>query len=96
MRWDRIGVRGRLFESAHRKPVRPTFRPHMEWLETRLAPANVPVLSGHYDALLSGGNTQETILTPANVNPANFGNLFNYAVAPSGKEKSKGRPPRTH
>src|SRR5262249_14567976 len=51
-----------------------------EWLESRLAPANVPVLSGHYDALLSGANTQETILTPANVNPTNFGNLFNYAV----------------
>jgi hypothetical protein len=52
----------------------------VERLETRLAPANVPVLSGHYDALLTGGNTQETTLTPANVNPANFGNLFNYAV----------------
>jgi hypothetical protein len=52
----------------------------MESLETRLVPANVPVLSGHYDAFLSGANTQETALTPANVNPASFGNLFNYAV----------------
>jgi hypothetical protein len=38
------------------------------------------VLSGHNDALLSGSNTQETVLTPANVNPTNFGNLFNYAI----------------
>jgi hypothetical protein len=52
----------------------------VELLETRLAPANVPVLSGHYDAPLSGANTQETTLTPANVNATNFGRLFNYAV----------------
>jgi hypothetical protein len=45
-----------------------------------LAPANVPVLSGHYDAFLSGANTQETTLTPATVKATNFGNLFNYAV----------------
>jgi hypothetical protein len=52
----------------------------LELLETRLAPANVPVLTGHYDALLSGSNTQETTLTPTNVNATNFGRLFNYAV----------------
>ena len=52
----------------------------VETLEDRLAPANVPILSGHYDALLSGANTQETVLTPATVNPTNFGNLFNYAI----------------
>jgi hypothetical protein len=45
-----------------------------------VTPANVPVLSGHYDAFLSGGNTQETTLTPANVNPTNFGNLANYPI----------------
>src|SRR5437016_7339000 len=43
-------------------------RPKLECLEPRLAPANVPVLSGHYDGFLSGANTQETVLTPANVN----------------------------
>jgi hypothetical protein len=63
-----------------RQPRRKTTRPFLEWLETRLAPANIPVLTGHYDAFLSGANTQETVLTPANVNPTNFGNLFNYAV----------------
>jgi hypothetical protein len=46
----------------------------------RLAPANIAVVSGHYDSFLSGANTQETVLTPANVNPTNFGNLFNSPV----------------
>src|SRR5262249_40118086 len=52
----------------------------VEQLESRVTPANVPILSGHYDGLLSGANTQETVLTPATVNPTNFGNLFNYAI----------------
>src|SRR5207244_5354676 len=56
------------------------FVPAVELLEARLAPANVPVLSGHYDGFLSGANVQETSLNPATVNPSNFGNLFNYAV----------------
>src|SRR5213595_1849429 len=44
-----------------RKASRPAL---LEWLEPRLALANVAVLSGHNDALLSGANTQETVLTP--------------------------------
>jgi hypothetical protein len=52
----------------------------VEALEQRLAPANVPILSGHYDASLSGWNNQETVLNPTNVNAENFGNLYNYAV----------------
>src|SRR5258705_9936023 len=68
-------------QRAHRRPSRRMSRPVLlECLEPRLALANVPVLTGHNDALLSGSNTQETILTPANVNPTNFGNLFNYAI----------------
>src|SRR5262245_13103365 len=54
--------------------------PDLEALESRLAPANIPILSGHYDGFLSGANTQESILTPTNVNPTNFGNLFNYTI----------------
>jgi hypothetical protein len=50
----------------------------LERLETRLAPANVPVLKAHYDNLISGANTQEENLTLANVNSTNFGRLFNY------------------
>src|SRR5262249_13577854 len=63
-----------------RRPMRNPFRARLalEPLERRLAPANVPVLSGHYDAFLSGANVQETVLTPANVNASNFGRLFNY------------------
>src|SRR5262250_145103 len=63
-----------------RQSARRAFRPTVEHLEPRLAPANVAVLSGHNDALLSGSNTHETVLTPANVNPTNFGNLVNYAI----------------
>src|SRR4029453_1914706 len=71
----------RLSHRGHRHSSRRVFRPLLlECLEPRLALANVPVLSGHNDALLSGANTQETILTPTNVNPTNFGNLFNYAI----------------
>src|SRR5262245_491139 len=82
MNWRMTTLR-RMFRPARPRTVRNNrhrFCPRLENLETRLAPANVPVLSGHYDAFLSGANTQETILTPANVNSTNFGNLFNYAV----------------
>src|SRR5262249_10888526 len=37
-------------------------------------------LSYHYDAVLSGNNAQETILTPANVNTRDFGLLFTQPV----------------
>jgi hypothetical protein len=73
-------VKSRRARNRLNRQSRKSFRPVLESLELRLAPANVPVLTGHYDAFLSGANTQETILTPANVNATNFGNLFNYAV----------------
>jgi hypothetical protein len=60
-------------------PIRKS-RPAVEWLETRLAPANVDVLTYHYDSFLGGSNTQETMLTPANVNVNSFGKLFTQAV----------------
>jgi hypothetical protein len=52
----------------------------LEWLESRLAPANVSVTSFHYDPSLTGENLQETALTPTNVNATNFGKLANVAV----------------
>jgi hypothetical protein len=61
-----------------RQPLR--FRPSLESFEQRLAPANVPILSGHFDNLLTGWNSQETALNPTTVNDASFGKLFNYAV----------------
>jgi hypothetical protein len=79
MSWNLSPLR-RLGRRARRQPFRRVSRPALERLESRLAPANVPVLTGHYDAFLSGANTQETTLTPANVNPSLFGNLYNYAV----------------
>src|SRR6266704_2920061 len=69
-----------LRKCARRQPFRRAARPIVERLEPRLAPANVPVLSAHYDAFLSGANTQETMLTPTNVNASNFGALFNYPI----------------
>lgn len=56
------------------------FRPLLEGLETRLAPANVDILSYHDDSLLTGQNLQEQNLTLANVNVTNFGKLFSQAV----------------
>jgi hypothetical protein len=62
------------------KPVRKTFRPRLERLETRLAPANADVLSFHNDSFLTGQNLQEEVLTPANVNATSFGKLFSQPV----------------
>jgi len=45
-----------------------------------LAHAQVNVTTYHYDNNRSGANTQETILTPANVNSTQFGKLFSTAV----------------
>jgi hypothetical protein len=72
----------RLFKPARQRTIRktPHVRLRLEPLETRLAPANVPILSGHYDPLLTGWNSQETALSPTTVNDAGFGKLFNYTV----------------
>ncbi|MGO8986440.1 MAG: hypothetical protein ACLQFM_16790 [Terriglobales bacterium] len=40
----------------------------------------VAVTTWHYDNLRSGANSSETILTPQNVNQANFGQLFTQPV----------------
>ncbi len=42
--------------------------------------AQMPVTTWHYDNSLSGANPNETILTPQNVNSAQFGKLFSQAV----------------
>ena len=47
---------------------------------TTLALTRVQVLTYHYDNTRQGQNTNETLLSPANVNITNFGKLFIYAV----------------
>ncbi|MBC8097382.1 MAG: chitobiase/beta-hexosaminidase C-terminal domain-containing protein, partial [Akkermansiaceae bacterium] len=47
---------------------------------TTLSVTRIPVLTFHYDNTRQGANTNETLLTPANVNVASFGKLFTYAV----------------
>jgi hypothetical protein len=82
MKWDSSLLR-RFFKPTRQRPIRNNRhqrRLRLESLETRLAPANVPITAGHYDPLLSGWNSQETTLTPTNVNDAGFGKLFNYTV----------------
>jgi hypothetical protein len=51
----------------------------IEQLEPRCM-LSVNVTTWHNDLTRQGDNTAETILTPANVNSANFGKLFSYAV----------------
>jgi hypothetical protein len=47
---------------------------------TTLNPTRIPVLTYHYDNTRQGQNTNETLLTLANVNVTNFGKLFTYPV----------------
>ncbi len=63
-----------------RQARRQLFRPRLESLEMRLAPANVDVLTYHNDPFLSGQNLMEDTLTPANVNTTDFGQLFSQPV----------------
>src|SRR3954449_4600547 len=45
-----------------------------------LAPAQVLVTTAQYDNGRTGANLRETVLTPRNVNPAQFGKLFTLPV----------------
>src|SRR5262245_33759474 len=71
----------RALEAGRRRgPGRDTFRPFLERLETRLAPANVDVLTYHNDPLLTGQNLGEEVLTPADVSANTFGKLATRPV----------------
>ncbi len=69
---------------AHRgrpTPSRPRFRPSVETMESRrLLSGSADVLTYHNDNSRTGQNLNETLLTPANVNPSQFGKLFTDPV----------------
>ena len=50
------------------------------YLSTCSAQAQISVTTQHYDNARSGQNTQETVLTPSNVNSLSFGKLFSVPV----------------
>lgn len=49
-------------------------------LSTSVALAQVNVWTYHNDNARTGQNLNESILSPGNVNSANFGKLFSYSV----------------
>jgi hypothetical protein len=73
-------LRRRLLKAGSRKPIRKSTQPRLEWLEARLAPANVDVLTYHYNQSLTGQTLQETTLTPTNVNATQFGTLASAPI----------------
>jgi fibronectin type 3 domain-containing protein len=55
-------------------------RPEVASLEDRTLLSGVDITQYHNDLYLSGDNLNETVLTPSNVNPKNFGLLFSQQV----------------
>ena len=64
--------------SSALSPQLPT--PFLRVLETRLAPSASSMLTYHNDNSSTGANLNETLLTPANVNSADFGKLHNVSL----------------
>jgi hypothetical protein len=81
MTWDLSPVR-RILKPRHQRTIRNkrNYRPRVESLETRVAPANINITSFHYDPSIQGQDTQETDLTPLNVNSNLFGKLASINV----------------
>jgi hypothetical protein len=76
MKRDVVQPRRAVRPSPHRR----VYRPFVERLEARLAPANVDVLSFHNNLSLNAQNLQEEALTLADVNATSFGKLVSQPV----------------
>jgi fibronectin type 3 domain-containing protein len=79
MRWRFFNVMRVAPPRATQPTCRKNSRLHLEELEPRLAPS-VDVLGYRNDSFNSGQQLNETVLTPANVNVADFGKLFSTPV----------------
>src|ERR1700731_3517497 len=79
MRWRSFNVMPVAPPRATQPTCRKNSRLHLEELEPRLAPS-VDVLGYRNDSFNSGPQLNETVLTPANVNVADFGKLFSTPV----------------
>ena len=75
---------GRIRESAGQTRNRRSRRLRLDindrWLEVRLLLSNVSVVQYRNDNANTGQNLDETTLTPTNVNPTDFGELYQYPV----------------
>jgi fibronectin type 3 domain-containing protein len=78
MRWHPLPF-NRLRKQIRGRAPRRHPRPAFEELEPRVLLA-VNVLTYHYDNASTGLNANETLLTPNNVKPTNFGKLFSTPV----------------
>ncbi len=78
-KWTMSQLRRSWKVARHPRARRP-YRPSLEGLESRVTPANINITSFHYNPQITGQDLQETTLTPANVNPAQFGKLADTQV----------------
>src|SRR5271169_2795068 len=72
--------RDRRSPSGAKRPLHPAFIIILLLISTIPAASQISVLTQHYDNARTGQNTQETVLTPANVNPTQFGLLFTHSL----------------
>src|SRR5258708_16686515 len=77
---DRAGTNRKLPDHLSRVGMRACQVVLLFILATGIAWAQISVVTAHNDIARTGQNLSETILTPANVNPAQFGKLFSQAV----------------
>ena len=81
MRWGlHDGLRPRDRGRARTRPRRSVLDLNLDRLESRVLLTDVSVLQYRYDQYNSGQDPNETVLTPSNVNPTDFGKLYSYPV----------------